>query len=157
MPSFSTAERISLTASLTFWATPSSCGRAFLRYSTITPSLGLSLLPLCKCLAHLCGRIHSLAMRWLPSVKPPVPLRHHDARFLGVRFLNLPTRRRSLRWNLVPGVAESRRSGKVWALLTSEVRGYRFSVVLGRGAGGGGSAVRPGSLTVSSGTSGRGA
>src|SRR5215208_7772486 len=106
MPSFSTAKRISLTASLTFWVTPSSCGRAFLRYSTITPSLRLSLLPLCKCLAHLCGRIHSLAMRWLPSVKPPVPLRYHDARFLVVRFLNLPTRRRSLRWNLVPGVAE---------------------------------------------------
>ena len=45
-------------------------------------------------------------MRWLPSVKPPVPLRHHDARFLGVRFLNPQRRRRSLRWNLVPGVAE---------------------------------------------------
>src|ERR687889_2720855 len=93
MPSFSTAKRISLTASLTFWVTPSSCGRAFLRYSTITPSLGLSLPPLCKCLSHSCVRIHSLAVRWLPSVKPPVPLRHHDARFLGVRFLN-PLRRR---------------------------------------------------------------
>src|SRR5829696_8973481 len=30
----------------------------------------------------------------------------------------------------------TRRSRKVWALLTSEVRGCRFSVVLGRGAGG---------------------
>src|SRR5919107_6413326 len=100
------AERISLTASLTFWVTPSSCGRAFFRYSTITPSLELSLPPLCKCLAHLCGRIHSLAMRWLLSVKPPIPLRHHGARFLGVRFLNPSKRRRSLRWNLVPSVAE---------------------------------------------------
>src|SRR5215208_3181944 len=106
MPSFSTAKRISLTASLTCWVTPSSCGCAFFRYSTITPSLGLSLPPLCKCLAHLCGRIHSLALRRLPSVKPPIPLRHHGARFLGVRFLNPPKRRRSLRWNLVPGVAE---------------------------------------------------
>src|SRR5918995_5035452 len=106
MPSFSTAKRISLTASLTFWATPSSCGRAFLRYSTITPSLGLSLLPLSKCLAHFRDRIHSVVMGGLSSVKPPVPLRHHDARFLGVRFLNPPRRRRSLRWNLVPGVAE---------------------------------------------------
>src|SRR4028118_1606832 len=106
MPSFSTAKRISLTASLPFWVTPSSCGCAFFRYSTITPSLGLSLPPLCKCLAHLCGRIHSLAKRWLPSVKPPVPLRHHDARFLGVRFLNPPRRRRSLRSNPVPSGAE---------------------------------------------------
>src|ERR671912_2049851 len=106
MPSFSTAKRISLTASLTFWVTPSSCGRDFFRYSTITPSLELSLLPLCKCLAHLCVRIHSLAMRWLPLVKPPVPLRHHDARFLVVRFLNPLRRRQSLRWNLVPGIAE---------------------------------------------------
>src|SRR5918997_4149774 len=106
MPSFSTAKRISLTASLTFWVTPSSCGCAFFRYSTITPSLGLSLPTLHKCLAHLCGRIHSLAMRWLLSVKPPIPLRHHDARFLGVRFLNPPKRRRSLRWNLVLSVAE---------------------------------------------------
>src|SRR5215212_4371954 len=106
MPSFSTAKRISLTASLTCWVMPSSCGRAFFRYSTITPSLGLSLLPLCKCLAHLCGRIHSLVMRWLALVKPPVPLRHHDARFLGVRFLNPPRRRRSSRWYPVPGVAE---------------------------------------------------
>src|SRR5918999_682071 len=46
MPSFSTAERISLTASLTFWVTPSSCGWAFFRYSTSSPSFGLSLLPL---------------------------------------------------------------------------------------------------------------
>src|SRR5215211_3239861 len=106
MPSFSTAKRISLTASLTFWVTPSSCGCAFFRYSTITPSLGLSPVPLCKCLAHLCGRIHSLAIRRLPSVKPPVPLRHHDVRFLAVRFVNPPRRRQSLRWDLVPGVAD---------------------------------------------------
>src|ERR687890_2625635 len=48
MPSFSTAERISLTASLTFWVTPSSCGCAFFRYSTFTPSFEVALLPLCK-------------------------------------------------------------------------------------------------------------
>src|SRR5829696_10280994 len=56
MPSFSTAERISLTASLTLWVTPSSCGCALFRYSTSTSSLEVPLLPSCKVFCPLSPR-----------------------------------------------------------------------------------------------------
>jgi hypothetical protein len=125
MPSFSTAERISLTVSLTFWVTPSSWGRAFFRYSTITPSFGLSLLPLYEGLAHFRSRIPSVAMRWLPSVEPPIPLRCHDARFPRADALTSPKPRRTLLLNPVLGVAErfgpsSRRSSRIPVLGRAE-------------------------------------